>query len=304
MKKLFFTMVCILVLPWNLFSQPFTIHKVEETRSWNDSCPLMQHVNGIVLHFTIGRYPGCRTELSRTPKKSAQFLVNRKGYIEQFVEANRIVDHAGDSEWNGEDSLSLTWPGIELEVWDKWLTLTPIQYAATCWLLDSLQRAFGIPDTMVLPHYLIATWYPNKPYGKRHIRYYQFYTRGRKQDGYTLDRKLLGLDAAPKIDFGVMMGYVVPKASDERLFFGKNFSSNEKKLFREKIFIARTCDSIAMIENSFCTIITYDQVVPTPRTLPTLVIADQKEKKVKGQQTELAVMRNRKVLRIKNTTQY
>lgn len=213
-----------------------------ELSSKNDSCPIRLETKGIVLHFTAGKWPGCRYWLQRGPW--THFLITTTGHIEQIADPDRMVNHCGDSEWNGDTAFWRYSIGIEFEQYGSSVLTVP-QLLAGRWLLDSLKRRYYIPDSMIVCHAAVACFYADKKYGRRVL--YHYNKRGRKRDGIPFMnpktrqfRRALGLGDCPTYDPDVVMGRMQPLKWQEKELYGHNFSPEELAVLRTKIMVNRT----------------------------------------------------------------
>jgi len=153
----------------------------------------------IILHTTEGGAAGSLAKLRKYGE--AHYLVDRKGKVTRIISRDRIAYHSGRSMWNGRTSLDNHSIGIEIVGYhDK--PLTPAQTAAVRELLRQLQAIYGVPDSKVLPHSMVAYGRPN--------RWHRYSHRGRKRCAMLLARddvrRDLGLTSKPRFDPDVRAG--------------------------------------------------------------------------------------------------
>jgi hypothetical protein len=128
-------------------------------------------------------------------------MVDTKGKVTRIISRDRIAYHCGRSMWNGRTSLDNHSIGIEIVGYhDK--PLTSAQKAAVRELVRQLQGIYGVPDSRVLPHSMVAYGRPNRWHPHSH--------RGRKRCAMLLARddvrKELGLTSKPRFDPDVRAG--------------------------------------------------------------------------------------------------
>ncbi len=249
MKKIFFCVMCVvLLLP--LYAQDFVIH--DERSRFNDETEIREETIGIINHDTQGDWPGCRAwvQCPNYGPPLTHYLINRKGRIELICDDWRRANHAGSSRWNGQNDLSRLFIGIEyVGYFDE--PLTEIQAAAGKWLNDSLKRKYpNITDEMIIPHAMVACWYPDDPLNPHP----GFYTRGRRTDGIRFTtpywQKKMGLDSTQAYDIEYILSDSI-YASDKhnRNCFGRTFSKSEILAMRKSMLDKRdTGLALAYIE--------------------------------------------------------
>ena len=106
-------------------------------------------------------------------KVSAHFVVDREGFITQFVPCERRAWHAGVSEWQGKSGCNDFAIGIEM-IGDEQHPFTTVQYRETARLCKTLmQRYPAITTERIVGHQDIAPgrkWDPGKQWDWQHFR--------------------------------------------------------------------------------------------------------------------------------------
>lgn len=228
-------MCVVLLLP--LYSQDtFVIH--DERSRFNDETPPREKTIGIINHDTQGDWPGCRTWLQciNYGPPMTNYLINRTGRIELICDDWRAANHAGDSYYEGDTSLSRFFIGIEyVGYFDE--PLTDMQIKAGRWLNDSLKRKYpDIIDKNIISHASAACWYPNDPKNPHP----GFYTRGRRSDGIRfIDPVLMekfGLTERNMYDIDqVLSDSVYASPAHQKRCFGRSFTKEELLAIRKSL---------------------------------------------------------------------
>lgn len=153
----------------------------------------------IILHTTEGGATGSLEKLRRYGE--AHYMVDTNGKVTRIISRDRIAYHCGRSMWNGKTNLDDHSVGIEIVGYhDK--PLTRAQISALRELLRQLQAIYGVPDSRVLPHSMVAYGRPN--------RWHPYTHRGRKRCAMLLSqdnlRRELGLTSKPRFDPDVRVG--------------------------------------------------------------------------------------------------
>ncbi len=183
----------------------------------NDTLPFRKQTLYIILHTMEGLLPGGLENLKRN--ELCNFVVDQNGRIKPIVDEDRIANHAGHSRWNGLDSISNVSVGIEFAGYSKKYPYKKQLDDAVDSLIARIQRKYGIPDSNVLIHSMVACYYPWDPYNP----YPGFYYRGRKHDAYyfatTSVRALLGLTDMATRDPDVYMGLMLQNVAQSKRFY-------------------------------------------------------------------------------------
>ncbi len=110
----------------------------------------------IVLHSTIGTYPGDYRTLMGGAKVSAHFYVRKSGYIVRLVPDRIAAWHAGRSSFKGigtDGSLNAESLGIEIESKGRGPgDYTKAQIEAVAEIVKNWQKKYGISDKYVTGH--------------------------------------------------------------------------------------------------------------------------------------------------------
>jgi hypothetical protein len=155
--------------------------------------PMRPYTLYIVLHTTEGAEAGSLDKVWR--RGETHYFVTTKGSVLRIIDRDKIATHAGRSMWEGHPNIDDYSIGIEV-VGRHDQDITEAQYPALRELLRQLKSIYGIPDTRVLTHSMVAYGRPN--------RFYPFDHRGRKRCGMIFARPdvrlKLGLTSGPQHD--------------------------------------------------------------------------------------------------------
>lgn len=207
----------------------------------NDTLPFRKQTLYIILHTMEGLLPGGLENLKQN--ELCNFVVDQYGRIKPIVDEDRISNHAGHSRWNGLDSISNVSVGIEFAGYSRKYPYKKQLDDPVDSLIARIQRKYGIPDSNVLIHSMVACYYPWDPYNPHP----GFYYRGRKHDAYyfaTLSvRAQLGLTEMVTRDPDVYMGMMLQNISQAKRFYNHVVSEEEIFAYRESIREKRMCDT-------------------------------------------------------------
>jgi N-acetylmuramoyl-L-alanine amidase len=161
--------------------------------------PRRTRTDYIILHTTEGPAQGAFNKLYQNGE--AHFLVDCNGRVYMIIRAEKIAYHAGLSMWNGRQNIDNCSIGIEVVGYHNG-SVTDAQCAALRRLLGNLKRAYGVSDSRVLTHSMVAYGGANRWFSRPH--------RGRKRCGMLFAnpalRSKLGLYGQPARDPDVAAG--------------------------------------------------------------------------------------------------
>jgi N-acetylmuramoyl-L-alanine amidase len=168
----------------------------------------------------------------------ANYAVARNGVIYRILNHKYRANHAGLSMWNGETDISSVSVGIEL-VGYHYGVITDAQYRSVRWLLDVLQKIYGIHDRNVLTHSQVAYGRPNRWHGYEH--------RGRKRCAKNFNRAKAGLRKSWSYDPDVRAGRLVKDVHLANIFYapGSRKAKTREAIASNVISAANTAWSIA-----------------------------------------------------------
>lgn len=220
MKKiLFFFLLGLVTRREAVKAQADTMYTIEYVLSPLDSAkPYREKTVAIVLHTMEGYHRGGLKRM--VDSALCNYTISYTGKIICIVDKYKVSNHAGRSIWDGDTMFSRYSIGIEFEGFSA-LPPTRGQLAPhVAAFIADLQREFGIADSMVLIHPVVACYYPyskDNPYPGE-------YVRGRKRDAYYFAdnaiRAEIGLGPMVTIDPDVRDGIVrqyIPQAKRFRM---------------------------------------------------------------------------------------
>lgn len=161
-------LLIMLVAPLFAHSQ-----EVEQDLSrWNKKRPVRSKTLYIVLHTTEA---GNSSSLNSVKKSgTCNYLVETDGTIHEIISDKKVAKHAGRSMWCGHTNLSNISIGIEVVGYHN-KPLTTAQYMELKKLLRKLRAKYGLSDTRIVTHSMVAVGKPN--------RYHRYFHKGRKRCG-------------------------------------------------------------------------------------------------------------------------
>ena len=207
----------------------------------NDTLPFRKQTLYVILHTMEGLLPGGLENLKRNGL--CNFVVDQYGRIKPIVDEDRIANHAGHSRWNGLDSISNVSVGIEFAGYSKKYPYKKQLEDPVDSLIARVQRRYGIPDSNVLIHSMVACYYPWDPYNPHP----GFYYRGRKHDAYYFAtasvRAQLGLTDMVTRDPDVYMGVMLQNIAQAKRFYHHVVTEEEIFAYKEEKRQERVCDT-------------------------------------------------------------
>lgn len=226
MKKFLFFFLLGLVTRQETFAQVDSSYTVVYRISPLDSIkPFRVKTVALVLHTMEGTF---RYGLKGMVDSAlCNFAIGYDGTIYAIVDKNKMANHAGKSMLYGDTSISNITLGIEFEGFSH-VPPTRAQVGPRIEkFIRDLLIEFGIPDSMVVIHPVIACFYPNM----KHTPYPGYYARGRKSDAYFFAeakyRNELGLGPMMKFDVDVWEGRVLQNKAQAKRFGMHIFSEAE-----------------------------------------------------------------------------
>lgn len=261
MKKIIFFLLLGLVIKQESFSQIDSAYFVDKMLSPLDSIkPCRVKTVALVLHTMEGTFHyGLKGMIDSA---LCNFAISYSGSIVNIVDKDKMSNGAGRSMFNGDTSISNITINIEFEGFSS-IPPTPGQTSpAIARFLYDLQIEYGIPDSMVLIHPVVACFYPTM----RHTPHPGYYARGRKSDAFyfadDLYRLKLGLDPMMKYDKDVWEGRVIQNVKQAKRMGMYIFSDEE--IFKRKVYLQHQADSIELAQVQPIDIIVLSQVAISP----------------------------------------
>lgn len=168
----------------------------------NSQRPKRRDTYFIILHTTEGSAKGSLRKVYENGE--AHYFVDTDGRIYRVVSRDRVALHCGRSMWAGRTGIDDYSIGIEVVGYHN-RSITASQYEAVRELVAALQKIYGISDSKVLTHSMVAYGAPNRWHKRSH--------RGRKRCGMLFARDSvrakLGLTSKPAYDPDVRAGRLV-----------------------------------------------------------------------------------------------
>lgn len=249
----------------------------------NDSMPIRKQTLYIILHTMEGNCPGCLTNLK--DGGLCNYAVFKNGRIVPIIDEDRVSNNAGHSFRDGMDSISLVSVGIEFAGYYNEVPTRGQLSPRVKVLIAGVQERYGIPDSNVLIHPMVAVYYPDDP-GNPHPG---FYSRGRKHDAYYFAKKWvrdsLGLTEMATIDPDVYSGLVIQNKSQALRFYHHYVTPEEIVAYQTKRRTERDSSVLEPIKTILvCEIQITEQVVEefqlaSPPKLPVFVLQNRRKNK-------------------------